>query len=417
MIGGPAKEPRRPRKTVLVLAAIIVVVIVVIAALTPFMGAGGSADREEMARTTWSVIIGSTVQANITVVGGSPDTPLIVDVLRTRALSVTTTNDTDEMNRSNGLICIDCSGLSEQTLGEYTEPLQKLLQNGTPLILINDTEGILDHLVVGQNISHIAAVSTDGSPIAVRALKHDPLGGNSGSLDLGGRADDRAQLAKALSNAYNWSADRLLNGNASGIVWDDRQIYEAFSYSYYSGDLFEPYGRFAIANSYIRTIWNTTLYPSNEEWYVHYRAETDPGYGVYNNEFSTKSMTISASFADEAKMHRYYPSTAYGVDSVGIYLSKNANDYLGHWDYRIKDVVVLDHSNFGVNKVSLYHELDASNVVSKTPYIAEPGAGFSIARNAGFSFQEDYVLDWQRPSLFIWEGHTANLTVSGTIVG
>lgn len=393
-------------------ASTVLVVIVAFAAALPYIEAGESSDRKEMGEVTWSVVRGSATQANVTVLGSSPDSQFIADSLAAVARHVDVTSDSRDLDLS-GVLCVDCAGMSEEHLLEAITPIRGAILNGTPVIFVNDTSGIVTQVIEGQNVSYVGATNEDGSPIAVRALKHDPLGGRSGSLDLGGQASDRAQLASALSIAHNWSADRLENANASGFVADYVHVYGSFSYLYFSGEAYAPYGRFTISNTYIRTVWSSSY--DGDEWSVHYRVESDPGYGSYSNDYRTGSMVVGSTFGKEVGLNRYYPSTAYGTESVGVHLSLNDYGSLSHWEYDVRDVTVLDHSNSGLNMFELDHMPDRGSDASRSPYVIEPGVGMSVERNAGITFHEGYTIDWQRPSPFAWESRSASLTIEGHV--
>jgi len=393
-------------------ASTVLVIIVVFAAVLPYMEAGESSDRKEMGEATWSVVQGSAIKANVTVLGSPPDSRFIADSLATVAQHVNVTGDAKDLDLS-GVLCVDCAEMSEEHLLAAIAPIREAILDGTPVIFVNDTSGIVAQVIDGQNVSYVGASYDDGSPIAVRVIKHDPLGGRSGSLDLGGQASDRAQLASALSIAHNWSADRLENANASGFVTDYVHVYGSFSYLYFSGEAYAPYGRFTISNTYIRTVWNSSA--DGDEWSVHYRMESDPGYGSYSNDYRTGSMTMGSTFGEGVGLNRYYPTTTYGAESVGVHLSLNDYGSLSHWEYGIRDVTVLDHSNFGLNLLKLDHMPDRGSEVSRSPYVIEPGAHMSVERNSGITFHEGYTIDWQGPTPFAWESHSASLTIEGHV--
>lgn len=386
--------------------------IVALAAIVPYMEAGDSSYRREVGQITWSVIMGSSIRANVTVLGDSPDTQFIADSLAEVAQRVLVVGDSASFD-ADEVLCVDCTGMTEERLFRLTAPIRTFILRGAPVIFVNDTSGAMARAIDGQKVSCVSAIAGDGSPIAVRALKHDPLGGRSGSLDLGGSASDRGQLTSALRIAHNWSADRLKNANSSGELDDRVRVYAAFSYSYCSGEACAPYGRFAVSNTYIRTIWNTA---QDEDWWsVHYRMESDPGYGAYDNDHRTGKMTVGSTFGSGAVLSRHYPGTAYGTDSVGIYLSPDDHGGFGRWEYSIRGVTVLDHSNSGLGMFSLDHVPDRGSEASKGPYAIEPGAGVRADRDAGITFQESYSIDWQRPSLFTWESRSVSLTVEGRV--
>jgi hypothetical protein len=393
-------------------ASTVLVIIVVFAAVLPYIEAGENSDRKEMGEVAWSVVQGSAIKANVTVLGSSPDSRFIADSLAAVARHVNVTSEAKGLDPS-GVLCVDCTGMSEEHLLAAIAPIREAILDGTPVIFVNDTSGIVGQVIDGQNVSYVGAANENGSPIAVRALKHDPLGGRSGSLDLGGQASDRAQLASALSIAHNWSADRLENTNASGFLTDHVHVYESFSYLYFSGEAYAPYGRFTVSNTYIRTVWNSSY--DGDGWSVHYRVESDPGYGSYSNDYTTRSMAVGSTFGKEVGLNRYDPGTAYGTESVGVHLSPNDYGSLSHWEYDVRDVIVLDHSNFGLNMFELDHIPDRGSDVSRSPYIIEPGVGMSVERNAGITFHEGYTIDWQRPSPFAWESRSASLTIEGRV--
>jgi hypothetical protein len=393
--------------------AITLAMIVVLAAIMPFLEAGGSSDRREMGQTTWSVIMDSMVRANVTVLGSSPDTQFIADSLEAGSQRVAVVSNADELDRSAGVLCVDCTGMSEERLLGIIEPMRALILTGMPVIFVNDTLGTRARVIEGQNLSYVGAVPENGSPILASALKHDPLGGRSGSLDLGGWAGDRAQLASALDHALDWSSDRLENAYPSGILRNDVHIYVAFSYSYFSGETYAPFGRYTISNTYIRTVWNSSY--AMDQWSVHYRVESDPGYGIYGNDYRTGSMTLRSTFGEGVVLNRHYPGTAYGADSASIHFNPNEYDWLNHWEYEIRDVTVMDHSNSGTKLFSLDHMPDRGDVVSRSPYSIEPGAGMSVERNAGITFQESYGIDWQSPSIFAWKSNSAAMTIEGSV--
>jgi hypothetical protein len=402
----------------MVLASLAVVIVVILVAFSPFLTAGEGTDRYEMGQTAWSIIMPSGVQANVTVLGSSSATSDIVSLLKNKTSNVQSIEDVEGLNGTADIVCIDGGAFPDGLDDGPIVVLRTLLLNGTPLIVVNDSAGILASLVEGQNIPWVYANSTTDSPIAVRALKYDPLGGESGSLDLGGRVGDQDQMAEAVSHAYDWASSRLQNAEPSGIEEEDEyQIYVAYTYSYYSGDLFQPYGRLAVSNSYVRWTWNNTgSAEPKEQWYVHYRMESDPGYGVYNDGFHTGTLSIDSTIGSDPHMlARYGPSTTFGGDRVGIYLTPNSFDYLGRWDYSIRDVTVHDHSDFSINKFALDHDLDSGKLVSKFPYIAEPGIALIVGQNGSYSFSEEYGVTWQQPSLFVWESHSANLQVNGKV--
>jgi hypothetical protein len=387
--------------------------IVIIAAIMPYLEAGGDSYRRSIGQTANSVLMPSAVEANVTVLGSSSDAYSMAESLEAVSPSVKLISDVENLNPSTKVLCVDCNGLSEERLVEITEAIRGTILRGAPVIFVNDTSGVMARAIEGQNISSVGAIQDGSTPIAVRALKHDPLGGRSGSLDMGGRAGDSSQLAGALHLAYNWSADRLENVNVSGILNEHVHVYEAFSYSYFSGEAYAPYGRFTVSNTYIRTVWNSSY--DMDQWSVHYRMESDPGYGVYGNDYRTKAMVVSSTFDDSVALDRYYPGTAYGVDSVEIHLSPNDYGLLSHWEYRIAGVTVINHSNLSLNMFRLDHMPDRGSVVSQSPYIIEPGAGAIVERGAGIEFQESYDLSWEKPSLFAWESRSVSLTVAGSV--
>jgi hypothetical protein len=387
--------------------------IVIIAAIMPYLEAGGDSYRRSMGQTTNSVTGGSSVPANVTVLGSSPDTPFMAKSLEVISPSVDLISDVEDLDSSTEVLYVDCNGLSEERLTEITELVRGTILRGLPVVFVNDTSGVMARMIAGQNISSVGAIQDGSTPIVVRALKHDPLGGRSGSLDVGGRAGDSSQLASALHLAYNWSADRLENANVSGVLDEHVHAYEAFSYSYFSGEAYAPYGRFTVSNTYIRTVWNSSY--DMDQWSVHYRVESDPGYGVYGNDYRTGTMALSSTFGERANLNRYYPGTAYGADSVEIHLSPNDYGLLSHWEYGITGVTVINHSNLGLNMFRLDHMPDRGSVVSQSPYAIEPGAGAMVERNAGIEFQESYDLSWEKPSLFAWESRSVSLTVVGSV--
>ena len=189
--------------------------------------------------------------------GDSPDTLFIADSLAEVAQRVLVVGDSASFD-ADEVLCVDCTGMTEERLFRLTAPIRTFILRGAPVIFLNDTSGTMARAIDGEKMSCVNAIAGDVSPIAVRALKHDPLGGHSGSLRLGGSASNRGQFAGALRIAHNWSAERLKNADASGELDDRVRVYAAFTYSYYSGEACAPYGRFAVSNTYVRTIWNMT---------------------------------------------------------------------------------------------------------------------------------------------------------------
>ncbi|GEM_PF-6874096 len=406
-------ERRNARTIMIVAVAMALTMVVVLAAIMPYLEASRSSYRRSMGHITNAVIIDSSVTANVALLGSSPDTQFMSECLDSLALKVDMVTDTDGLDQFSGIVCIDCTGLTNETLMGYIDPLRALMLTGTPLIFVNDTMGALAQVIYGQDVSWVGMVSTDRTPIAVRALKHDPQGGWSGSFDLGGRASDRAQLANAISHAYNWSAERIANVNVSETVTTNARTYQAFSYAYYSGDAFEPYGRFTIFNSFIRTIWNNPY--SLDMWYVHYRVESAPGYGVYGNDRRTASMDIVSTFGEGANLVRHGPGTAYGVGDAGIHLSPFSDDRFGRWSYGVQDVTVMDHSDSSKEMLRMDHALDLSKVVSRSPYTVEPGAGILVEKGMGISFHDTYDVEWKTPSFFAWESDLVSTEVNGRV--
>jgi hypothetical protein len=404
---------RKNARTIMFAVVMAMTMIMVLAAIMPYLGAIGSSYRRSMGPTTHAVLVDSSVKANVTVLGSSPDTQFISECLDPLALQVDVVTDNDGLHQFSGIVCIDCTGLTNETLMEYIGPLRALMLTGTPLIFINDTMGALTQVIDGQDVSWVGMVSTDRTPIAVRALKHDPQGGWSGSFDLGGRASDRAQLANAISHAYNWSAERIDNVNVSETVTTNARTYQAFSYVYYSGDAFEPYGRFTISNTFIRNILNYSS--SSDLWYVHYRMESAPGYGVYGNDRRTASMSVVSTFGEGASLMEHGPGTAYGAGDVGIHLSPFSDDHFGRWSYGVQDVTVRDHSDSSTDMLRTDHTLDLSKAVSRSPYTIEPGAGIMVEKDKGISFHDIYDVEWKTPSFFTWESDLVSTEVNGWV--
>lgn len=406
-------ERSSSRTIAIAVVALAVTAIVVLAAIMPYLEAGGSSYRRSMGQITNSVIGSSSVPVSVTLLGSSPDTEFVAERLEALALRVDVVTEADGLDRSSGVVCIDCTGLTNETLIRDIGSLRALMLTGVPLIFVNDTLGALAQVIDGQDVSWVGMTSTDRTPIAVRALKHDPQGGWSGSFDLGGRASDRAKLANALSHAYNWSSERIDNANVSETFTTNTRAYQAFSYSYYSGDAFAPYGRFTVFNTFMCTVPNYSS--SSDMWYIHYRMESTPGYGAYGNDRRTASMNIISTFGEGASLMRYGSGTAYGASDVGIYLSPFSNDDFGRWNYGIQDVTVMDYSNSGMNMLRMDHALDLGKVVCRSPYTIEPGAGILAEKGAGISLQDTYDVDWRKPSLFAWEANLISAEVNGRV--
>jgi len=140
------------------------------------------------------------------------------------------------------------------------------------------------------------------------------------------------------------------------------------------------------------------------DWYFHQlKVQSVPGtvaYGSsYRNEHTWAHHEVIGGGINRWLVD-YDPTTTYGTSTVGV------NLLAWSWSYSIADVVVLDQSDYSVNRVYWQHDIDRSAPVGLMTYQSEPGFVVKTKQDYASTVNAWYQLRFVRQTLFSWSGKT-----------
>lgn len=134
--------------------------------------------------------------------------------------------------------------------------------------------------------------------------------------------------------------------------------------------------------------------PTTSFYLVEYKIQSDSNGGSNRTTGLRVVDTISAR-TPSASLTDYGPTTSSGTTtvsiggSVGVGMSLSgpsaSSSFTFGWSYSAPDVIVIDDSNFGANRLQIFHQIDAGSNAAMYSYLAKPGAVLESTKINGVS--------------------------------
>jgi len=163
----------------------------------------------------------------------------------------------------------------------------------------------------------------------------------------------------ALQKTYCW-IDRSNNESIVSEISSVETPYYDFAYEVHSFNYHEGYGWLNVMTDYYKLSEQNT---KNDYYLTHYVLQ-----GVPINGASTADLSISSEIPiEDMELIHYAPTTSYGMDMMDVQISSI------EWRYYVEGVIILDHSNFGLDKFEISHDVDENGLLGNIAYAVEPG--------------------------------------------
>jgi hypothetical protein len=166
----------------------------------------------------------------------------------------------------------------------------------------------------------------------------------------------------------------------------------------------EPYGRLNLTVPIYKLMGDDV---PDYDWYL-YRVELQsvPGRIAYSsswvNDCTWAHQQVFKGGADRW-LDDCAPTTTYGATAVDVSLGL----LFPPWSYSVKDVVVLDYSDYSEYSASWQHDIDQGKPVAANTYLAEPGFVVMTTQDNWSFVDAWYQVRFARPFLWWWwQTHT-----------
>jgi hypothetical protein len=175
----------------------------------------------------------------------------------------------------------------------------------------------------------------------------------------------------------------------------------------------EPYGRLNLTVPIYKLMGDGV---PDYDWYL-YRVElrSVPGRIAYSsswvNDCTWAHQQVFKGGADRW-LDDCAPTTTYGATAVDVSLGPM---FPRTWTYSIRDVVVLDYSDYSEYSASWQHDIDQGKPVATNAYLAEPGFVVKTTQDSSCFVDAWYQVRFARPFLW-WRWQTHTLGPSPSVV-
>ena len=160
----------------------------------------------------------------------------------------------------------------------------------------------------------------------------------------------------------------------------------------------EPYGRLNMTVS-IYKLMNDHV--ADYDWYLYsVEVQSVAGKIAYSSpwltDYTWAHHQVVGGVADRC-LEDYAPSTTYGTSAVDVSLL-----FGWSWSYSIKDVVVLDNSDYSSGTAYWQNDIDQRKPAGVNPYVAEPGFVVKTTQDSRSLVDAWYQARFARPFLWFW---------------
>jgi hypothetical protein len=175
----------------------------------------------------------------------------------------------------------------------------------------------------------------------------------------------------------------------------------------------EPYGRLNLTVPIYKLMGDDVR---DYDWYL-YRVELQsvPGRVAYSSSWVTDCTWAHQQLFEggaDRWLDDYAPTTMYGPTAVDVSLGPM---FPRTWTYSIRDVVVLDRSDYSQGTAYWQHDIDQGKPVATNAYLAEPGFVVMTAQDNWSFVDAWYQVRFARPFLW-WSCQTHTVGPSPTVV-
>jgi hypothetical protein len=138
------------------------------------------------------------------------------------------------------------------------------------------------------------------------------------------------------------------------------------------------------------------------DWYL-YRVEVQSVAGkiAYSSPWVTDytwAHHLVAEGGADRWLDDYDPTTTYGMAAVDVSFWPNFDP----WSYSIKDVMVLDYSDYPEQTAYWQHDIDQRKAVAQTSYLSEPGFEVMTTQDNPPLVDAWYQVRFAKPFLWFW---------------